>query len=127
MKVLEKYLIAIIFIAIVFVSCGKDLDLESKENPTETSTSELISPYLNSSNIDFDICFQRHFSSTTAFRVQSAAKRTNNANKNNLEFVKVGKIINTNILNLIHKKSLQQNISFIKPFHRMICLGKLVI
>lgn len=127
MKVLEKYLIAIIFIAIAFVSCGKDLDLESKENPTETSTSELISPYLNSSNIDFDICFQRQVYSTTAFRVQSAAKRTSNANKNNLEFVKVGKIINTNILNLIHKKSLQQNISFIKPFHRMICLGKLVI
>lgn len=127
MKVLEKYLIAIIFIAIAFVSCSKESDLETKENPISSATTELVSEYLSSSCSDSDIYFQRQVYSTTAFRVQSTEKRTSNANKNNLEFVKVGKIINTNILNLIHKESLYQHISFIKPFHRMICLGKLVI
>ena len=54
-------------------------------------------------------------------------KRTNPVSKNNLEFLKDGKIINANVLNLIHKNSLIKHCSFIKPIHRLIGLGKLVI
>lgn len=122
-----RHLITIILAALAFAGCSKDSDLKTKENPMDNTPTELVSTYLSLSCLDSDIYFQRQISSTTALRVQNATKRTSNANKNNLEFVKVGKIINTNILNLIHKKSLHQNISFIRPFHRMICLGKLVI
>lgn len=123
---MSKFIIVILF-AIAFMGSGNKSDLKTVNNPTNDLNSELVATYYDSSSLESEFCFHRQVVSFSAFRVQNLTKRTNSVGKNNLEFLKDGKIINANVLNLIHKKSLIKHSSFIKPFHRMICLGKLVI
>lgn len=122
-----RFLITIILLAIAFVSCSNESDLKTKENPTANLISGLETASYDVSCLDSDFYFHNRVISFTAFRVQNATQRTTNVCKNNVEFIKTGKIFNRNIINLIQKKSLIEHSSFIKPIHRMISLGKLVI
>ncbi|MEE0889240.1 MAG: hypothetical protein U0L57_03405 [Bacteroidales bacterium] len=127
MKSLMRFLITIVLVAIAFIGCSNKSDLKMKENPTQDSILEFFSSYSSSFDSYSDLCIHSQAFSFPAFRVQNATQRTTNICKNNVEFIKTGKIFNRNIINLIQKKSLIEQFSFIRPFHRMICLGKLVI
>lgn len=122
-----RCLITIILVAIAFVSCSNESDLKTINNPTANLTTELESASYDVSSLDSDFYFHSRVVSFTAFRLQNLTQRTTNFCKNNVEFIKTGKIFNTNIINLIQKKSYIKHSSFIKPTHRMIGLGKLVI
>ena len=127
MRGLIRNLIIVISVAIAFVSYSNESDLKTIDNPTESLNSELFSSSYDFSCSDSEFCFHSRVVSFSAFRLQNLVKRTNPVSKNNLEFLKDGKIINANVLNLIHKNSLIKHCSFIKPIHRLIGLGKLVI
>lgn len=127
MKSLMRFLITIVLVAIAFIGSSNKSDLRIQENPTQDSILEISSSYSPSFESCSELCIRSQVFSFPAFRVQNATQRTTNICKNNIEFIKTGKIFNRNIINFIQKKSLIERFSFIKPFHRMISLGKLVI
>lgn len=123
---LLRYLIPIMLLAVVIYGNLGKLDSFSDTNPTDSVTSEIGSCYSDAVS-DSDRLIQSPMTSSHSFRLQTTTKRTNNTCKNNFEFVKLGRIADCNITNLLQKKSLIKYSSFIKPSHRMICLDKLLI
>lgn len=123
---LLRYLIPIILMTIAVTGYTNKADSLSHNRLTTASNIEIMTyDFYSASESDFFV--QPHQTTSPAFRPQNTAKRTNNAPKHTPEFVKLGKIINTAVINLNQKKSLTTHSSFIKPYHRMICLGKLII
>ena len=122
-----RNLIIVILVAVALMGSSNKSDLEIVNNPTEDLPSEIVTTYYDFSSLETEFCFHRQVVSFSAARVQNLAKRTSSVGKNNAEFLKDGKIINANVLNLIHKNSLIKHYCFTKPIHRLISLGKLVI
>lgn len=127
MKSLMRYLITIILVVITFVSCSNKSDLKMNENPKQNLITESFLSYYSSFDSYSDLCIRSQVISFPAFRLQNVTQRTTNICKNNVGFIKTGKIFNRNIINFIQRKSLIEQLSFIKPIQRMISLGKLVI
>jgi hypothetical protein len=125
-KVLLRYLIPVILAAIALVGHNYSSDLSLMISSNDDCDTELASSY-STSLFESDVLVHPNLTSHQAFRLQTTNKRPSNTYKNSLEFVKLGKRINTGVINLIQKKSLTSHSSFIKPYHRMICLGKLII
>ena len=74
-----------------------------------------------------DLQLPRRISGVGAPHFQSAVKRTGNTYKNNLEFLKAGKVVYAGFESHVHKESLNIGYLFVEPCHRLIRLGKLVI
>ena len=83
--------------------------------------------YSNSSHSDTDIDLPRQHTIATVLRIQSQGQRQFNAHKNNFDYQKSGKVYNVSIDNIIFKRFLILHLAFIKPDHRFISLGKLII
>ena len=127
MKYLLRFFVSIIFVAAAFV-CGAD-SLESADTqiPVDDYASEVSCYYSDYSTADSDLYLPRRSSTANSFRLQSTAKRTNNAHKNNVEFVKVGKIVNIGTGSFILQESLNIRTFFTEPAQQLIRLGKLII
>lgn len=126
MKKLLKYLFPAIA-AIVFwnhmdtpVSAVADetsalVSFDSKAYPTDISES------------DSELCLPRQISFANSQRVQSTARRTTGTHRNNIEFVRSGRTVNTCIRYYVQRNSILIHSSLIEPAHRLICLGRLII
>lgn len=127
MKELLKYLFPVLLAAITFIS-GAD---ESVATDTRSAADDAIVPtasYASDSwSPDVSPNLPEEFSGAHAFRVPSATQRTKTAHKNPFGFLKVSKVTATGIHHFIDKESLIVYSSFIKPAHRLISLGKLLI
>ncbi len=102
-------------------------DSFSVEGSTEDATLKIEQAYFDDISETSIFCNLRQAVRAASMRQLSSLRRTNNAHRNNFEFTKSGKVINSSVINFIQKESLIAYVSFIGLVHRFIRLGKLVI
>ena len=126
-KNLLRFIIPII--AIFAITCGinKSESVVTENFFTDGLTTPIDASYTEPTTLDFDLFFPRQVSSTNLLRIQNSTNRTNNANKNHFKYFNSIRVEYLGIKNFFNENSSIIHSSFIKPFHRMICLGKLVI
>lgn len=76
---------------------------------------------------DAEICFSRTFSCSSGIRLQANGKRCCQSYRFNFDCLKAGKIPYAGILNYHQYQSLFLDAYFIKPVHKLISFGKLII
>lgn len=125
-----RFLLPVLFIAIALVCDVWEYApvLRTTETITDDSCDNSQSiESLESFPVESYLQLPRTLSGVNAPRLQSAVKRTGNTFRNNIEFLKAGKIVYAGFESFIHKESLNLGYSFVKPCHRLIWLGKLII
>lgn len=127
MKKLLRHLIPIILVAITFMGGTDESGSQATKNPAGNAIAGTASYASDSWVSDVYLYLTQQTPGANMFRVPGTSQRTKTAHKNPFEFIKAGKIIQTGICNFIHKESLTVHSSFIKPAHRLISLGKLII
>ena len=126
-KKIAKYLTLLLLVVIAALGYAYDREsLGAETLPTQAST-ELTTTFIDSSAHNGSIAVSHNTLTPHTIQLQGATKRTNNAHKNNFEYIAAGKAINVCIENYIFKKSATINTSFTKSGHRLIRLGKLII
>lgn len=125
-KNLCRFIIPII-IAVVFINGIEKVESTILDDYTIDSSTENIACFTDYSSTDFELCFPPQSSSANILRHQNTSKQTNTSHNHNLKFIKIGRIVNANIQNFTHSKSLIVHSLFIKPINRLISFGKLVI
>jgi len=124
---LLKYFISVIFIAIAFTCGTHKFDVTVSERLNNDLAFEGTSYQLDSSTKIPDLDFSHQISYVNIFRLQNTTKRTNNAHKNNFEFVKTDKICSSDIRYSTQGTTYNIPFSSIRTTHRLIRLGKLII
>ena len=125
-----RYLLPLLFVAMVlFCSVGECVRLlQTTETVVVDSEDDVQSlESLESFASESDLQLPRRISGVGAPHFQSTVKRTGNTYKNNLEFLKAGKVVYAGFESHVHKESLNIGYLFVEPCHRLIRLGKLVI
>ena len=125
MKNLYRYIILSLLFAVAFI-CNVSTPASDMGGVIDVECS-VVTCYVDSSESDSNLFIPRQSSSANVLRLQSTLKRTNNACKNNIEFVKVGKLINADVKNFIQRESLLTCSMLVRPFLRLISMGKLII
>ena len=125
MKNLYRYIILFFLFAVAFI-CNVSTPASDMGGVIDVECS-VVTCYVDSSESDSNLFIPRQSSSANVLRLQSTVKRTNNACKNNIEFVKVGKLINADVKNFIQRESLLTCSMLVRPFLRLISMGKLII
>ena len=123
-KNLFRFLILII-IAVAFFNGNYNSDSLVTETTCDDLTSELNYDYPDFSPLNLDLYIQ--IPSTNSLRQSSNTKRLNSSQKHYLKLLKLYKSRDLVTPNFILQKFSIVHATFIKPFHRMISLGKLVI
>lgn len=127
-KNITKYLTLLLAIVVTAVGYANDSETAVVETAhTEISSHTYSTDIIESSSPIGEISLSHQAYAPHTIQLQSPAKRTSNAHKNNFEFIAAGKAINSHIENYIFKNSSAINTSFTKPEHRLIRLGKLII
>lgn len=126
-KNLLRFIIPLI--AIIAIACGinRSESVVIEKYQADNLTTTIDASYTEISSIDIELFFPRQISSTNVLRLQNTGKRTNSTLKNNFSSYIYSQNENRRTKNLIKENSLTIHPLFIKPFHRMICLGKLII
>ena len=119
-----KYLLPLM-VAIAFWNCKDSFagpeDVVMSQTICETVCDNIIS------QSESELCLPRQISYASPSRVQTAPRRTTGYSRYNVEFAKSGKIINAGLRYSIQRKSIIIHSSLIEPFHKLLCLGKLII
>ena len=97
--------------------------LACDDTPETLDSQELLEPFAHPAGL----LFPRRVAGASAVRLQGFAKRSANGYKNNLEFLKAGKVVNAGVRSYIREESLNIHYLFIKPTRRLIGFGKLLI
>ena len=124
-----KYFIPVVIVAFTFIisSAGKS-DFINQESQTDVSYSDFDVHYFDYDTPNADLNLPRQISGiSNIYRTLNVAKKTNSWHKNNVEFVKSGKVVNVSISNFIQKESLSNLHRFAKSASWLISLGKLII
>lgn len=79
------------------------------------------------SAFDAEICFPRTYSCSNGIRLQVNGKRCCQSYRFHFDCLKAGKTPYTGILNYHQYQSLFLDAYFIKPVHKLISFGKLII
>lgn len=131
MKKWLKYLLVSIIALAFYDSAGEFFDSPSLHGEY---TSSICSTTI--SNPETDICAPRQESSVTAprpasnvssSRIQSNGRRYESNHRQNFEFVKSGKTINSGIRYVLQKQSIFNHSSLIEPASRLVCLCRFII
>lgn len=120
--------IVILIVAIAWVGSTTESDSSIIESQIVSLSSEVTAHYIDSFTPNFDLNLPRQFSGTSnILRANNAAKRSNIGHKNNIVFVKVGKVINVCCSNFILQESFKNRHLFVRSSSWLIRLGKLII
>lgn len=121
-----KYVVSII-IAIAFFNGSEKTESVILTEEHGNSISEGLASYTNISVEDFNLLFTFRTSTNYTYTAQSSSNRTTNSLKNNLRFIKSGNFSDCHNPNFTPKYFTSIHFLFIKPIHRLISLGKLLI
>lgn len=126
-KKIAKYLILLLLVVIATLSNINEAESTTREMlPTEALT-EFSTTSIDTTSDSGNITATSYAVTPHTIHLTGTAKRSNNAHRNNFEFIAAGKAINSHLENYIFKKSSTINTSFTKAEHRLIRLGKLII
>ena len=126
MKRLLKYLLPVIMAAAFWNCADGDPTHDSEASAADMAMDEIVSQ-AGVSSAENEFYLPRPTNFTTAHRVQTAVRRTNGAQRTNIEFTKYGKVINVGLIYCIQKNTLLIHSTLIEPSNRLLYLGKLII
>lgn len=126
MKTLLKYLFPLV-LALAFLSFAENRGSLASEEPAAASVLNEASCHANISASDSQLCLPRQITYANTQTVQGTARRTNSVNRNNIEFMKSGKILNAGLIYFIQRKSIIIHSSLIEPANKLLYLGQLII
>lgn len=124
MMKLLKYLTIVLVLASFTGSADRHDDTDSRID--FHSIAEIASDSFISSP-DHEFCLPRQISFANTQRVQSAPRRTSGLHKNNVQFAKAGKLMNSVHRYCIQNKTIIIHSSLAEPSHRLLCLCRLII
>ena len=132
MKKWLKYLLVSIVALAFYNGAGEYFVAERCASEAIENTSGIENVYTsavctNLSSPDSDFCPARQISSVTAPRLQSNGRRHESTSRQNFEFVKSGKIINSGIRYVLQKQSILSHSTLIEPASRLVCLCRFII
>lgn len=126
MKRILKYLIPLIVAVACFeTDCWSDISSYDKVTQDYSLEAAKYSSYI--SETDSDICLPRQVSPANTISVQHCAKRPLSLQRQNVEFVKSGKVIKPDIRYFQQLSSISTHSSLTDPAHNLTRLGKLII
>ncbi len=126
MKKLLSFIIPII-IAVTFIN-GKEEVKSTNLDDYATDLTTKNCTYLDDCFVyDLDIYLPRQTSTPSVLRLQNQTKRTNISHNNHFKTIKAGKFDDSYLRKIYQQKSHIVHFSFIKPFHKLISLGKLIV
>ena len=126
-KHIAKYITLLLAIILTAVGYANDSETSAVETPQQEAATMLCETFVEAPMQGGEISISHQVSAPHTIQLQGTAKRTNNAHKNNHEFIAAGRALNTRIANHIFKKPSTINTSFTKSEHRLIRLGRLII
>lgn len=126
MKKLLKYLFPLV-LALMFWSCAEDCRSMVSEDSVTPAALNDASCQANISASDSQLCLPRQVTYANTQTVQGTARRTNSVNRNNIEFMKSGKVLNAGLIYFIQRKSIIIHWSLIEPANKLLYLGQLII
>lgn len=121
-----RYL-CLFMVAVATMNCSADNSTEITEVLSNTLNTEYSAFLYEAPISDLTICRPRQLSVVFAHRHYTSSKRQNSSHRNNCDFIKSGKVINTEIINFTLTSNLIVYSSFTKPASRLAALGKLII
>ena len=105
MKKLLKYILPVILFAAFWSSAdGSASPLQEKASADMTVSTASFHAEISAEESEF--CLPRQVSFANSQRVQSTARRTCGAQRNNFEFTKSGKVFNAGVRYFVQKKSI---------------------
>lgn len=124
-KYLFRFIIPII-IAIAFINGNEKVESTFSMDYTIEPTAKPTAYYSDFSESNFVLC-HTPLQSPNLIRGQNTLTRKTYTHNTNFKHLKADKLENIGLKKFIKRKSLFVHSSFIKPFHRLISLGKLII
>ena len=121
-----KYLLAVTAAAI-FWKCSNDYSTTVPEDILASMSIDQAAYNTNLSEETSELCLPRQISFAHSSRVQNSARRTTATQRNTIEFIRAGKIINAGQQYFVQRKSIILHASLTEPSHRLLYLGKLII
>lgn len=125
LKNLLKLLVPVLLAAIAWISEAEPSDSSDSRIADYASEARVYHPDCDTPHCDFQL--PRQTPNVPLIRLHHTAPRTAASQRNNLEFIKNGKVI------LVWSKHARQDISpnidypFVKSVYRLISLGRLII
>jgi hypothetical protein len=126
MKQFLKYLLLLVVAAVLWGSADDAVSAPSVQNMEEIVFNGSITPTSVSAQ-EHQCNLPRQTSIVNAPSVQNAARRTSTFQRNNLEFTKSGKVINSGLRYFIQLQSVIVHSSLAEPGNMLLCLRRLII
>lgn len=126
MKQFLKYLLLLVVAAVLWGSADDAVSAPSVQDMEEIVFNGSITPTSVSAK-EHQCNLPRQTSIVNAPSVQNAARRTSTFQRNNLEFAKSGKVINSVLRYFIQLQSVIVHSSLAEPGNMLLCLRRLII
>jgi hypothetical protein len=126
MKQFLKYLLLLVVAAVLWGSADDAVSAPSVQDMEEIVFNGSITPTSVSAQ-EHQCNLPRQTSIVNAPSVQNAARRTSTFQRNNLEFTKSGKVINSGLRYFIQLQSVIVHSSLAEPGNMLLCLRRLII
>lgn len=126
MKQFLKYLLLLVVAAVLWGSADDAVSAPSVQDIEEIVFNGSITPTSVSAQ-EHQCNLPRQTSIVNAPSVQNAARRTSTFQRNNLEFTKSGKVINSGLRYFIQLQSVIVHSSLAEPGNMLLCLRRLII
>ena len=126
-KSLLKLIILFILVAVAYSSGASVSDSASRQTSVNGIASQTVISAFDLLENAHDIYTPCRTIPANIFRPHGSGKRANSLQKSSSEFIRTTKVVNTDVGNFIQKNSLIVHSQFIRPAHRVISLGKLII
>ncbi|MBO5815006.1 MAG: hypothetical protein J6R30_02685 [Bacteroidales bacterium] len=126
MKRLLEYLLLFVVAAVLWGSADDAVSASSVKEMEEIVFNGSITQTSVSAQ-EHQCNLPRQTSIVNAPSVQNAARRTSSFQRNNLEFAKCGKIINSGLRYFIQLQSVTLHSSLAEPANMLLCLRRLII
>ena len=121
MKKLLKYILPVILVAAFWNNAdGSTSTLPEKAAAGMYVSESVCHAELSAEESEF--CLPRQVSFANSRRVNTTARRTCGAQRNNLEFTRSGKVFNAGIRYFVQKRSVIIHSALIEPSHRLCLL-----
>lgn len=126
-KILRFFVLALLA-TVALVGCSTEFDSSVNASQTNASPSAIDVYDLDCATPNLELLLPRQYTGlTNAYRTHTTVKRPSNRHKNNIEFVKRGKVINVCLGNFVQQESFKNLHRFVRSATWLISLGKLVI
>jgi hypothetical protein len=126
MKQFLKYLLLLVVAAVLWGSADDAVSAPSVQDMEEIVFNGSITQTSVSAQ-EHQCNLPRQTSIVSAPSVQNAARRTSSVQRNNLEFAKCGKVINSGLRYFIQLQSVTLHSSLAEPANMLLCLRRLII